>query len=190
MNENDKYLQYKGLIFLAIKKKHVYYKTEDEFQEYIDAGTDGLIKGIRTFDKTKNVKESTYVYKCIETEIKKRIYLNTMQKRKGETVSLNQLIGNNNDFEELIDFIPSEVDIEKEVEDKLVGERLVEIIETLPIEKDIEVIKYCYGLDNHKQMNCSQIARLWGVNKNAIISRKNRALGLLWKKVKEDELCK
>jgi len=190
MNENDKYLQYKGLIFLAIKNKHVYYKTEDEFQEYIDAGTDGLIKGIRTFDETKNVKESTYVYKCIETEIKKRIYIRTLKKNNEKVISLNTLIENSGNYEELMDFIPSEVDIEKEVEDKLLGERLVEIIETLPIEKDQEVIKYVYGLDNHKKMNCSQIARLWGVNKNAIISRKNRALGLLWKKVKEDEICK
>lgn len=190
MNENEKYLQYRGLIFLAIKKKHVYYKTEDEFQEYIDAGTDGLIKGIRTFDETKNVKESTYVYKCIETEIKKRIYIKTLKKNNEKVISLNTLLENSGNYEELIDFIPSDINIEKEIEDKLVGERLVEIIDTLPIEKDIEVIKYFYGLDKHKQMNCSQIARLWGVNKNAIITRKNRALGLLWKKVMEDEICK
>lgn len=188
MDENEKYLQYKGLIFLAIKKKNIYYKTEDEFQEYVDVGTDGLLKGIRTYDNTKGVKESTYVYKCIETEIKKKVYLKTMKKRTGKVVSLNKVATDTGD--EIIDLIASDVDVEKEVEDKIIGERIVEIIDTLPIKKDQEVVKFCYGLDKHEQLNCSQLARKWGVNKNAIITRKNRAIKKLWIKLKEEGICK
>ena len=50
MDENEKYLQYKALINLAIKNLHIYWKTEDEFREYDDAGVDGIIKGIRTYE--------------------------------------------------------------------------------------------------------------------------------------------
>lgn len=189
MDENEKYLQYKGLIFLAIKNKHIYWKTEDEFQEYIDYGTDGLLKGIRTYDNTKGTKESTYVYKCIETEIKKKVYLQQAKKRTGKLVSLNKEIPETGD--EIQDYIPSDIDVEKEVIDKLMSERLVEIIdENIKIGKDREVIKYAYGLDNHKETNCSQLAKQWGVNKNAIITRKNRAIKQLWKKVKEEEIWK
>ena len=81
-NEDELVKKYERLIYLALKNKHIYWKTNDEFQDYIDSGYDGLIKGIRTFDEAKGIKESSYVYICIETEIKRRLYLNQMIKGK------------------------------------------------------------------------------------------------------------
>ena len=187
MDENEKYLQYKALINLAIKNLHIYWKTEDEFREYDDAGVDGIIKGIRTYDPSKKVKESTYVYKCIETELKRRIYLNTMKKRNVEVISLNKTVGVE-EAEELIDLIPDDTDIEKLIEDKETSERLINLVDHLPIPKDRYVIKMMYGLDGWEQMSASEIARRWGVNKNSIIQRKNRAIRLLWIKIRNGGL--
>ena len=72
--------------------------------------------------------------------------------------------------------------------DKETKEKLIYYIDHLPIEKDRYVIKMMFGLDGWKQMNASQIARRWGVNKNAIISRKNRALRQLWYRIRKGGL--
>lgn len=189
MDENELVKKYEKLIYLGIKNLHIYWKTNDEFQDYVDSGYDGIIKGIRTYDSTKDVKQSTYVYTCIETELKRRIYLNTMNKRSQKVISLN-LLANDLDDTELIDLIPSDVDVEKEIETKIDNEKLLDLVNHLPIQKDRYVIKLFFGLDGYEPMNCNQIAKRWGVNKNMIIARKNRALGILWRRIKEKDLWK
>ena len=147
-NEDELVKQYEGLIYLAIKRLHIFWRTDEERQEYIDSGYDGLIAGIRKYDSTKGVKQSTYVYKCIEMELKKRIYLNQMQKRNQKIVSLNTSI----EDIELIDLIPDDTDIEKIITDKETSENLVRLINHLPNEKDRLVVKMMFGLDGWEQM--------------------------------------
>ena len=187
MEENSLIEEHKGLIYLAIKENHIYWRTEDEYQDYIDAGYDGLLQGIRTYDTTKGIKPSTYYYTCIKNEMIKVITLKNRKKNSMKTVSLNTLV-DDLDGTELIDLIPGSVDIEQEILDKETKEKLIYYIDHLPIEKDRYVIKMMFGLDGWKQMNASQIARRWGVNKNAIISRKNRALRRLWYRIRKEDL--
>ena len=80
MEENSLIEEHKGLIYLAIKENHIYWKTEDEYQDYIDAGYDGLLQGIRTYDTTKGIKPSTYYYTCIKNEMIKVITLKNRKK--------------------------------------------------------------------------------------------------------------
>lgn len=188
MSEEELIVKHKGLIFLAIKEMRLYWKTQDEYQDFVDAGYDGLLNGIRSYNKDKGIKPSTYYFTCIKHEIGKTIQRKTRKRCTGKVISLNLQINEVDD--ELIDIIASDVDIQKEVEDKLLAERIVEIVEELPIEKDIEVIKHNFGLDGYKQVSCSELARMWGVNKNSIIFRKNRALRQLWRMLKEEDIWK
>ena len=110
-----------------------------------------------------------------------------MKKRNVEVISLNKTVGVEED-EELIDLIPDNTDIEKLIEDKETSERLINLVDHLPIPKDRYVIKMMYGLDGWEQMSASEIARRWGVNKNSIIQRKNRAIRLLWIKIRNGGL--
>ena len=185
-NEEQEYLENRGLIGIAFKQMHLYFRTQDDYQDYTDAGTDGLLRGIRTFDENREVKKSTYYYTCIRNEIHKKIVEKNRLKNQ-RLVSLNQ-IANDLDGTELIDLIPGSVDIEQEIMDNETKEKLIYYIDHLPIEKDRYVIKMMFGLDGWKQMNASQIARRWGVNKNAIISRKNRALRQLWYRLRKGGL--
>ena len=186
MEENNLILEHKGLIYLAIKEEHLYWKTQDEYQDFIDAGYDGLLKGIRTYNNTKGVKQSTYYYSCIKNEMFKVIQRKELKKNSIKTVSLNKIVGSEED--ELIDLIPDDVDIEREITIKERKEKLLYLVDHLPIAKDRYVIKMMYGLDGWEQMNASEIARRWRVNKNAIISRKNRALKILWYRIKKEGL--
>lgn len=184
MNEEDEYIQNKGLIFLAIKKMHLYWKTEDEHQEIIDAGTDGLLQAIRTYSEDKGYKKSTYYYTCIKNEICKMLTLKTMQKRTANVVSLNKEI---TDEFELLELIPSDLNIEANMLDNELSQKLNELVDNLPNEKDREVIRYRYGLKNYPVLNGEQLGKLWGVNKNAIYHRERRALVQLWLRIRGNE---
>ncbi len=185
MSEEELYIKNKGLIYMAIKQKHLYWNTDDEFQQYYDAGEEGLIKGIKTYDSTKGYKISTYLYTCICNEIHKYIQINNLPKRKnrfGKDISLNKLVVNENEsLSELIDFIPSDVNIEEEIEKKIRHENLLKYVNNLKNERDKEVIKHFYGLEGRKSKSTREIARDWGVSQNAINSRRIRALNTLKK---------
>ena len=187
MDEEKEYLEHKGLIYLAIKKEKIYWKTEDEFQDFVDGGTDGLLQGIRTYDPSLGIKKSTYYYRNIKFGLGIVISYKTRMKRNMETVSLNKLIDSVDDTE-LIDMIPGSENVEAEVEKKIMTEKLIEMIDKLPIPRDRWVIKHMYGLDGYEMLNASELARRWGVNKNMIISRKNRAIRILYYWIRKDGL--
>lgn len=184
MNEEEEYIQNKGLIFLAIKKMHLYWKTPDERQDIEDAGIDGLLKGIRTYNENKGYKKSTYYYTCIKNEISKMIYLKNMQKRTADVVSLNKEV---NEKIEILELIPGETNLEAEALNKEKAKVLNELVDSLPIEKDREVIRYRYGLKGYPVLNGEQIGKKWGVNKNAIYHRERRALVQLWLRIQGNE---
>lgn len=184
MNEEEEYIQNKGLIFLAIKKMHLYWKTPDERQEIEDAGVDGLLKGIRTYEEDRGYKKSTYYYTCIRNEICRMLYLKTMQKRTADVISLNKEV---NEEIEILELIPGETNLEAEALNKEKAKVLNELVDSLPIEKDREVIRYKYGLKGYPVLNGEQIAKKWGVNKNAIYHRERRALVQLWLRIRGNE---
>lgn len=184
MDEEKEYLNNKGLIYAVIKQSGFYWKTNDQYQDIIDAGTDGLLYGIRTYNDEKGVRKSTYYGVCIKNEICKMLYLKDMKKRKGETVSLNTII---NEDAELLDFIPDNTNLEKEIIDKEVSKHLLDLVNKLPNEKDREVIKNIYGLDGYKEINGNRLADKWGVSKNAIYKRQRRALIQLWLRIRQND---
>lgn len=184
MNEEEEYLNNKGLINLAIKKMHLYWKTPDDRQEIEDAGVDGLLKGIRTYEEDRGYKKSTYYYTCIRNEICRMLYLKSMQKRTADVVSLNKEISE--EFE-LLEIIPGETNLEAEALNKEKAKILNELVDSLPIEKDREVIRYRYGLKGYPVLNGEQIGKKWGVNRNAIYHRERRALVQLWLRIRGNE---
>lgn len=183
VDEGKEFQDNLGLIHLAIKNLHIYWKNNDEHQEYIDAATDGLLRAIRTYDSSRGIKKSTYYYKCISIGIKQRLYIKQEKKRKVEVVSLNQQL----ESDELIDFMVSDIDVEKMMLDKERREMILEAVNSLPIKKDREVVKYLYGLDGYPLINGQQLSKLLGLNKNSIYQRRNRALGKLWRIIKNEE---
>ena len=53
------------VVFLAKK----YENTNIDLEDLVSIGTIGLIKGINTFSKDKNIKLATYASRCIDNEI-------------------------------------------------------------------------------------------------------------------------
>lgn len=181
------------LVNLMIKELHCQWKTNDEWQEYFDYGLEGLIKGAKQYDESKG-KPSTYLCKCIANSIRRVFYLNSMPKRNnpaGADISLNYPMESERLFEctEFGDLIPDpDIDIEKEVEDKLLKERLLNAINNLKNEKDKLAIKLYYGLDGYEQLDSYEaVALKMGVTREMIRVRLERAKTKLRKYLEKND---
>ena len=181
MDEEEKYLKYRGLIFLAMKNLRIYSKTEDIRQGYIDAGTDAILKAIRTYDKRNNVKESTYVYRCIYNQLKSEIVKNNRKKRTIEIISLEKLTDTG---EEILDLIPSDYDLEEDVISNFKSESILKVINTLDF-KGQYIVKSRFGIDGYKQKTLNDLAKELQVSKTAILNVYNSRIKKIYWRLRE-----
>ena len=148
------------LIYKCIKDMHLYWTTEDEWQTFYDDGLIGLINGAKSFDESKGIQLSTYLYKCIKTAICKGIYLSERAKRKANknTISLDAYVSDKQDTT-LIEFIPdTKIDMERQILEKEQIELIENIADkTLTDNQKRYFYKY-YGLKGYREKTISEIA--------------------------------
>lgn len=146
-------LRNQGLVGYVINRLNTKYKYEDLY----DVGIIGLCKGAIKFDKSRKVKESTYLVRCIQGEILKFF---RQKENKKEEISLNTLINKSSKGEdlELMDLIP---DTAVNIEDSIVAMELKETILKLPV-KERKIICYYYGLYDYPKLNQKDIAKIVG----------------------------
>lgn len=173
---------------MAIKKHHLHWDTDDEFQEYYDAGEEGLLKGIRGYRHEKGYKLSTYLFTCISNELFKIIQKNNSIKRRniyGKDISLNQKMEKDNlDDKEYIDLIQADINIEEEYEKKQIYKRMMYEVECFSNKKYSDVIIKFYGLRG-KSKSLKQLAEEYGCSTGAIAEIKKRALERLKKRMRD-----
>ena len=90
-----------------------------DLEDLISIGTIGLMKGVNTFKKDKNIKLATYASRCIENEI--LMYLRRSKKIKGE-ISIDEPLNQDGDGNELLlsDILGTESDItSRAIEDEV-----------------------------------------------------------------------
>lgn len=178
------------LIHLVIKRLHLTWKTEDEFQAYYDAGVDGLIDGARTFDESKGYTQSTYLYTCIANRIKRVLYLNTMPKRcnpNGSDISIETKIGDE-DGTTLGDFIVDpNINIEKDLEEKLEKERLIYALDKALNEREKRIICHMYGINGYQKTSLVQCGVLEGLSRERVNQIKKKSIDKLEKYLKRND---
>lgn len=183
---DDLVLNNKGLIIMVIKKLNIFPKTEDEFQEYFDYGMEGLIKGAKTYDKSKGIAESTYLTICIKYEIMKCFKLKTTKKRYnpyGEVSLDDDFNGNVN----LYEVIPNNVDVEKEVIQKMRYEQVVRLLNKMKNKKYVKVVKMYYGI-GCKEKNLTEIAKEMGLNHTRVSMMRKAGMRKLKEMVKKEDV--
>lgn len=177
------------LIHKCIKDMHCYYDTDDEYQNYYDAGLEGLIRGAKTY-KPEIYKPSTYLVTCIRHQISKYMQLSETANRKINKLkmaSLDNVVGEDNDTT-LGELIKDEsIDIEREVEQKIQIEGIIKMLNSMKNQKDALAIKMHYGLDGYTPKTYEEIGKEFGVTNRMICIRVNRALKRLREKSKNIE---
>ena len=155
----------------------------------ISIGTIGLIKGIDSYDSSKNIKITTYIAKCAENEILMYFRAN---KRRNNDISLNESIGLDKDGNEicLIDVIPSISDDLDEIVFKNTNIKL--LFKYLDIlnnrEKDIIVMRY--GLYNSENYTQKEIADMLNISRSYVSRIEKRALTKLYREFNKNNIKK
>lgn len=162
-----------------------YATTNVEQDDLISIGTIGLIKGINSFEPSKNVKLSTYVSRCIDNEILMHL---RATKKIGAEVSLEDSIGKDKDDNtvSLQDVLENnERNIEDEVDLKIKIKKLYEKMKVVLKDREKLIIQMRFGLDGTKPKTQNQIAKMMGISRSYVSRIETKAIGKLAKEIKE-----
>lgn len=136
-------------------------------EDLISIGTIGLIKAVKTFCPSRNIKLATYASRCIENEI--LMYLRKVNSRKGE-ISLDEPLNIDWDGNELLlsDVLSSDGDIvcrdiEYEDEKKL----LIKAVNNLN-ERERKIMRMRFGLGDEKEHTQKEVADYMGISQSYI----------------------
>lgn len=151
------------VVFLAKK----YENTNVDLEDLVSIGTIGLIKGINTFSREKNIKLATYASRCIDNEI--LMYLRKTKKMKTE-VSIDASLSYDSEGNELHleDVLGTDKDIvtrgiEEENDRKLM---IQEVLRLNPRDRDIMILRY--GLLGHEELTQKEVAEKLGISQSYI----------------------
>lgn len=151
------------VVFLAKK----YENTGVDLEDLVSIGTIGLIKGINTFSRDKNIKLATYASRCIDNEI--LMYLRKNKRIKTE-VSIDASLsldgeGNELHLEDVLGTDPDIVTrgIEEETERSLM---INEVMRLRPRDRDIMILRY--GLMGQEELTQKEVAEKLGISQSYI----------------------
>lgn len=151
-------------------------------EDLISIGTIGLIKGINTFNRNKNIKLATYASRCIENEI--LMHLRKTSKTKLE-VSIDEPLNVDWDGNELLlsDILGTDEDLiyrdmENDVERKLLFSAIAKLTG-----RERMIIELRYGLNtaDGKEKTQKEVADMLGISQS-YISRLEKKIMLRLKK--------
>jgi len=162
-----------------------YSSTNVEQDDLISIGTIGLIKGINSFDMSKNFKLATYVARCIENEI--LMYLRSTKKYSSE-IHLNEPIGKDKDdnivtLQEVLE--NNDRTIEDEVDLKFKIKKLYEKMKTVLKDREKTILELRFGLNGDKPKTQNEIAKTIGISRSYVSRIETKAIGKLAKEIKE-----
>lgn len=161
----DKLIEHNLRLVVFLAKK--YENTRVDLEDLVSIGTIGLIKGIKTFSKDKNIKLATYASRCIDNEI--LMYLRKNKKIRTE-VSIDESLSYDPEGNELRleDILGTEPDIvTKNLEHETEKNLVMEEINKLNM-RDREIIILRYGLMGHKEMTQKDVADMLGISQSYI----------------------
>ena len=144
--------------------------------DLIPIGTIGLIKGISSYKPEKNVRLATYAARCIENEL--LMYFRSKKKCSKE-VSLYEPIGTDKEGNQiqLVDIVEvDEKDVVEQLELKRQIVRLYELIPDVLDEREKEILRLRYGLNNRKPVTQRELAEKLHLSRSYVSRIEKKAL--------------
>lgn len=161
----DKLIEHNLRLVVFLAKK--YENTNIDLEDLVSIGTIGLIKGINTFSRDKNIKLATYESRCIDNEI--LMFLRKTKKLKTE-VSIDASLSFDAEGNELHleDVLGTDADIvTKGLEDAIDKKTMMnEIMHLNPRDRDIIILRY--GLMGQVEKTQKEVAVLLGISQSYI----------------------
>lgn len=154
---------------------------DKEMDDLISIGTIGLIKGIDTFDDTKNIRLATYAARCIDNEL---LMMLRAEKKTAKDVYLYDSIGSDKEGNEinLLDVIEyTDEDVVERVTLEDNTSKLDGFIEKVLTPREKEIIRMRYGLHGKPEKTQREIAKLYGISRSYVSRIEKKALEKLRK---------
>lgn len=154
---------------------------DKDMDDLISIGTIGLIKGIDTFDDTKNIRLATYAARCIDNEL---LMMLRSEKKTAKDVYLYDSIGSDKEGNEinLLDVIEyTDEDVVEKVTLEENASKLDGFIEKVLTPREKEIIRMRYGLKGKQEKTQREIAALYGISRSYVSRIEKKALEKLRK---------
>lgn len=164
------------------------YSTAGDADDFISAGTIGLIKGIDSYDDDKGSQLSTYCARCIENEI---LMLIRMGKKHNQVYSLEETLGEDKDGNEitLADTIGTDFEeISKIAENSILVKKVDDILKAKLSKREYQILCMRYGLAGTPALTQREVAKKLGISRSYISRLENKAILTIRKEVKSRDL--
>ncbi len=168
------------LVAHVVKK---YYTATREQDDLISIGTIGLIKGVNSFKPDKGVKLATYCARCIDNEI--LMYFRA-GKKTAQDISFDEPIDTDSEGNPLtlMDIIAVEDTIVDDIDTRSKLKKMIEIIESMPLNREKEIIIKRYGLNGKPPMTQREIAKELRISRSYVSRIEKRMLEEMHEKLR------
>ena len=187
-NENAKQLLIERNLRLVVFIARRFENTGVNLEDLISIGTIGLIKGVNTYRRDKNIKLATYASRCIENEI--LMYIRKISNQRTE-VSLDEPINMDYDGNELLlsDILGTDEDIIlRPLEDDVDLHLLRIAVSQLP-DREREIVYMRFGLAGRKELTQKEIAQKLRISQSYISRLEKRIMQRLRKEILRQTSC-
>lgn len=157
-------------------------------EDLISIGTIGLIKGISTYRREKNIKLATYASRCIENEI--LMHIRKIAGQKAE-VSLDEPINMDYDGNELLlsDILGTDENVvtghlEDDVDLHILRQALRQLSD-----RERQIINMRYGLNGVQELTQKEVAQKLGISQSYISRLEKRIMARLKKEMLRQTSC-
>ena len=162
---NDKLIEHNLRLVVFLAKR--YENTKVDLEDLVSIGSIGLIKGINTYKRGKNIKLATYCSRCIDNEI--LMYLRKNKKTKTD-ISFEESLSFDSDGNELHleDILGTDSDIvTKPLEDESDKKILKQELNKLE-DRDKEIMYLRYGLGGKDELTQKEVAEMLNISQSYI----------------------
>ena len=187
-DEGAKQLLIEHNLRLVVYISRRFENTGVNLEDLISIGTIGLIKGINTYRRDKNIKLATYASRCIENEI--LMHIRKIANQKTE-VSLDEPINMDYDGNELLlsDILGTDEDmILRPLEDDVDLCVLRQALNQLP-SREREIVVMRFGLEGRKELTQKEVAQQMGISQSYISRLEKRIMLRLRKEMIRQTSC-
>ena len=157
-------------------------------EDLISIGTIGLIKGISTYRRDKNIKLATYCSRCIENEI--LMFIRKISCQRAE-VSLEEPINMDYDGNEwlLSDILGTDEDVvtgpmEDDVDIQILRQVLMQLSD-----RERNIINMRFGLQGQQELTQKEVAQIMGISQSYISRLEKRIMSRLRKEMLRQTAC-
>ena len=169
----DKIIEHNLRLVSHIIRK--YYSSYEYPDELLSVGSLGLIKAVDSFKPTFGTRFATYGAKCVQNEI---LMFFRSKKKRGIEISINDQIDVDKDGNPLtyLDIISQPETIESDLDMKEHIEKLRELVESVLLPREKEIIILRYGLKGYQPRTQREVAKHLGISRSYVSRIEKKAL--------------